>query len=89
MTEIGFDSKENFVARSSLVDARKVIKGKAEVVHSITPVTDWSVIVYHNSTNVVLNATDIALCKVLLMLIRLTSAQTDVLLDKDAVQGLF
>jgi hypothetical protein len=40
MTEIGFDSEDTFVARSSLVDARKVIKGIAEVVHGITPVTN-------------------------------------------------
>jgi hypothetical protein len=61
MTEIGFNSEENFVARSSLVDAREIIKGIAEVVHSITPVTNRSVIVCHDSTNAILNATDIAL----------------------------
>jgi hypothetical protein len=87
MTEIGFDSEETFVARSSLVDARKVIKGIAEVVHGITPgitpVTNWSVIACHDSTNSVHNATDIALSKVLLMLIRRTSAQTTVFLYKD------
>jgi hypothetical protein len=66
MTEIGFSTKENFVARSSLVDARKVIKGIAEVVYGITPVTNWSVIVCHDSTNAALNATDIALSKVLM-----------------------
>jgi hypothetical protein len=58
MTEIAFDSEENFDARSSLVDARKVTKGIAEVVHVITPVTNWSVTVCHDSTNAVLNATD-------------------------------
>jgi hypothetical protein len=36
MTEIGFDFKENLVRRSSLVDAREVIKGIAEVVHDIS-----------------------------------------------------
>jgi hypothetical protein len=61
MTEIVFNVKENSIARSSLVDALKVIKGIAKVVHGITPVTNWSVIVCHNSTNAVLNATDVAL----------------------------
>jgi hypothetical protein len=41
ITEIGFNAKENFIVRSSLVDARKVIKGIAKVVHGITPVTDY------------------------------------------------
>jgi hypothetical protein len=40
MTEVGFNAKEDFIARSSLVDAREVIKGKAEVVYGITPVTN-------------------------------------------------
>jgi hypothetical protein len=88
MTEIGFSAKENFIARSSLVDARKVIKGMAKVVHGITPVTNWSVIVCHDGTDTVLNATDIALSKVLLMFIRCASAQTNVFLDKDVVKGL-
>jgi hypothetical protein len=61
MTEVGFDSEENFIARSRLVDMWKVIEVIAEVVHGITPVTNWSVIVCHDSTNVVLNATEIAL----------------------------
>jgi hypothetical protein len=80
MTEIGFNAKENFIARSSLVDARKVIKGIAEVVHGITPVTNWSVIVCHDSTDVVLDTTGIALSKVLLMFVRRTSAQANVFL---------
>jgi hypothetical protein len=88
MTEIGFDFEGNFVARSSLVDVRKVMKGIAEVVHGITPVTNWSVIVCYDSTNSVLNATDIALSKVLLMLIRRTSAQTNVFIDKIVVKVL-
>jgi hypothetical protein len=65
MTEIGFDSEENFAARSSLVDTRKVVKCIAEVVHGITPLTTWSVFVCHDSTNAILYATDITLSKVL------------------------
>jgi hypothetical protein len=61
MAEIGFDSEETFVARSTLVDARKVIEGIAEVVRGITPVTNRSVIVCHDDTNAILNATDVAL----------------------------
>jgi hypothetical protein len=38
MAKVGFDSKEYFDARSSLVNTREVIKGVAEVVHGITPV---------------------------------------------------
>jgi hypothetical protein len=71
MTEVGFNAEVIFIARSSLV-----IKGIAKVVHGIPPVTNWSVGVCHDSTNAVLNATDIALSKVLLMFIRRTSAQT-------------
>jgi hypothetical protein len=84
MTEIGLDSEENFVARSSLVDARKVIKSIAEVVHGITPneLEHYCV----DSANAVLNATDIALSKVELMFIRHTSAQTNVFLDKDVIK---
>jgi hypothetical protein len=88
MTEIGFNSKENFIARSSLVDAREVIKGIAEVVHGITPVTNWSVVVCHHRTNAVLNATNIELSKVWLMFVRRTSAQTSVFLDKEVVEML-
>jgi hypothetical protein len=56
MAEIGFDSEENFFARSSLFDARDVLKGISEVVRGVTPVTKWSVVVWHDSTNAVLNA---------------------------------
>jgi hypothetical protein len=61
MTEIGFDSEENVVARLNLVDAREVVEGIAEVVHGVTPVTNLSGVVCHDSTNTVLNATNIAL----------------------------
>jgi hypothetical protein len=88
MTEVGFNAKEDFIARSSLVDARKFIKGIAEVVHGITPVTNWSVIVCHDGTDTVLSATDIALSKVLLVFIRRTGAETNVFLDKDVVEML-
>jgi hypothetical protein len=47
----------------SLVDAQEVIKGIAEVVHGITPVTNWSVVVCRDSTNAVLHATDDVLRK--------------------------
>jgi hypothetical protein len=36
MTEIGFNAKEDFIAKSSLVDAREVIKGIAELVQGVT-----------------------------------------------------
>jgi hypothetical protein len=60
MTEIGFDTKEIFVARSSLVDARKITEDIAEVNHGITSVTNWSVIICHDGTNTILNAADSA-----------------------------
>jgi hypothetical protein len=63
MIEIGFE--ENFVVRSNLVDAREVIKGIAEVVHGIKPVTNWSVIACQHGMNAVFNTT-----KVLLIFIR-------------------
>jgi hypothetical protein len=76
------------VARSNLVDAREVIKGIAEVVHGIKPVTNWSVVVCHNSTNADFNTTDIALSKILLVFIRRTCAQANVFLNKDVVKML-
>jgi hypothetical protein len=88
MTEIGFNAEESFFARSGLVDARGVIEVIAEVAHGITPVTNWSVVVCHDSTNAVLKATDIALSKILLVFIRRTSTQTNVLLDKNVVKML-
>jgi hypothetical protein len=88
MTEIGCNSEENFVARLSLVDARKVIKRVAEVVHGVTPVTNWNVIVCHDNTDADLNATDVALNKVLLMFVRRTSSQVNFFRDKDVVKVL-
>jgi hypothetical protein len=55
MTEIGLDSEENFIARSSLVDEREVIKGVAEVVQGVTPVSNERVARGHRGTSTVPN----------------------------------
>jgi hypothetical protein len=87
MTQIGFNSEENFVMRSSLVGAREVIKVIAEVVLGITPVR-IEALLYVMTVRIPSLMLPITLSKVLLMFIRRTSAQKNVFLEKDVIKLL-